>query len=232
MDSELFWALADRFDADAWATYAVSVGDMETLDPKWFRARIEHLREQMGGFEEPVPEPEVNRYLREHRETDAVPAIQPRENHRREVLARLAPFHPRTEDFEFDVVTSNEPRWPQVDVASLAGLPEISRSPSSSLGPVFRLLLTTEFGRVLPTFEAALSARRAWVNQEPFNTPHDAARALFARDGGETHPLPWPWTLSELGLAAYRRGPYRRGAVVLVAGDSAWDFTLFYALRR
>jgi hypothetical protein len=232
LDGELFWALADRFDADAWATYSVGVGDMETLDPKWFRERLARVRGQLESFEEPVPEEEIHRYLWEHRQGEAVQAVQPRESNRREVLARLAPFHHGDEDFEFDVISSDVPRWPLVDVASLAGLPEISRSPSTSLGPVLRLLLTTEFGRVLPSFEAALEGRRRWVNQQPFTRAQDVARALFALGGSDEHPLPWPWELTEQGLAAYRRGPFRRGAVVLVVGDSAWDFTLFYALRR
>lgn len=59
MDSELFWALADRFDADAWTTYLVTVADMETLNPKWYRARMDHLRGQMERFDAPVPEAEI-----------------------------------------------------------------------------------------------------------------------------------------------------------------------------
>jgi hypothetical protein len=227
-DSDLFWALADRFDADAWATYTPSIEDMQTLDEGWFDERVASIRARHSDLQ---PE-DLEKYLVDHLAQPAVEPHQPAEAVRHRVLTQFAPFSPASATFEFEPIGGGEPSWPLVDVAGLAGLPDITRSPTTKRGSLYRLLLTAELGRISPSFERALLRRAGFVNHHPFGSRVEIARTLFARDHEDGTFQPWPWALSEHGLAAYQRGRRTDRPVVVVVGDSAADFTLFYALRR
>lgn len=46
--SELFWALADRLDADTYIATGLSVADMEEVEPNWYRRERARFDEQFA----------------------------------------------------------------------------------------------------------------------------------------------------------------------------------------
>src|SRR4051794_22844811 len=138
-NSDLFWELADRFDADAFATYVPNVADMELLDRKWFAATEQQARAQLADESTDV----VDDYLERRLETEVIDPPQPTERQLRELYRRLAPLN-QGGPFNFEWVTSRAPAWPLVDVASFAGLPNAVSNPVTVDDPTLRLLMTTE----------------------------------------------------------------------------------------
>lgn len=226
-EKEVFWQLADRFDADAFVTFTPTVGDMETIDPKWFGEREAALRAHGTLASESLEA--VEDFLERDRELPLVEPSEPTNDQRRQIALRLAPFR-SDEGADFTWLTSNAPGWPLVDAAAFASSPQRITASMTRLGPVLRLLLTTELGRPTPSLVQALRDEGTAVERRQLDTPFEVMQAIF-RSYSE-HELTHPWEISHHGLAEYRRGRYRQAPVVLVTGDSAWDFAFFYAVRR
>jgi hypothetical protein len=229
-DHALFWALADLFDADAYVTYAPTWREVEGFAPGYYAATMTSLRERMTGqqfdtttIEEFISE-QYDRQAFELRPTDAQLDLLKR---------RLAPFHHNASDgWVLDWFNSTEPvAWPFTDVAEFVDLPNEISNPVSPAGVARKLLLTAVAGRVPHGLNRVLAEREVAVHQHPIRGSHQWASLVLDRPRGEQRPT-YPWMLSDYGLALYRRGGWRRDPATLVVGNSPWDFTLFYALKR
>jgi hypothetical protein len=224
-DSDLFWALADRLDADHWATYVVTYGDMEHLDPPWHERDQAALRQELKQYEADTAED----FLREHRRTICA-NVQPDEPLLDRLRRRVAPLQHLSEpELQWSTAVW-DPGWPFTDVGDFAGLPEVITNPQTSLGPLARLLLTVELGRLSGDAAVALGKAGVSVENRQIATRREWARTVFEIPRTDSDSR-YPWHLSEFGLVWYLGHPTDR-PVTLVVGDSAWDFALFYALRR
>ena len=221
-DRELFWALADRLDADSWAAYGVSVQDLETLDPRWHAEHLSQLRKQLHDLDDEA----VEQFFEEHRHAIALDDL-PADEQVVPVRRRLAPLH-HTQDEPLEMTSDvNAPHWPFVDVAAFSNPPGAVDSPTTRLGPLFSLLLTASVGRVTPTFEAALSPRGVVVTRPTLGTKLAWGQLVF-----QGVPGVYPRALAEHGLGWYTHRVLNPPRAIAVVGDSAWDFALFYALKR
>lgn len=221
--NELLWELARRQDADSWTVHAFTVGDMDWLDPKWSARRRENLRHRLND----QPSQAIEDFLEHDRET-AFDLDQPKQDWWQSVVKRLAPLHHEGGE-PLEWMTSGPPQWPAVDVAKFRDLPRKVVNPVTPTSSVLRLLLTTEIGRFNAGFSETLRTQDVDVATPRLQTPFQVATMLFETRGSD---VAFPWTLSEHGLAFYRRGIDGESPVVIVAGDRPLDFTLFYALRR
>jgi hypothetical protein len=236
LDSELFWALADRLDADYYTAASFSPHDLSTINPEWFDEWGANLRHALERDTPDVPEEGKQRFIEEQAGQPAFRWDIP-EDLVDLIERRLAPFHPERElrvgrDLLVDDFRSpaESAQYPFADVSQLREWPERILNPLTTLGGLHQLLLTAEAGR-LPTGFSQVIVEAGFAEVEPQHLDDGPAwrRALF-RDLPED--VAYPWTLSELGLQWYTQGVSSREGATLVAGDTAWDFALFYALRR
>jgi hypothetical protein len=222
---ELFWALADRLDADHFLVYNGAAADLEYLAPEDYAASLEAVRQQVAEFDEEV----IRRHLEEWRELWIVEGQVP-DGLEELLVGRVAPMHDRALNGLEPFGGMHAPPYPFTDVASLADLPQPVTDPTTTLGEVERLLLAAEVGRLPPGLRQALADRDIEVADEALDTPV-AWRQFYFRHVRRT-PTNYPLRLTELGLEWYRRQPLGGAPLPVVVGDDAWDFTLFYALRR
>jgi hypothetical protein len=73
-ENEIFWAIADLFDPDAFVTYAPVLGEMSQLDPAFYERTIQEHREQLSDAGEEA----VSRFIEEAKE-HVVLEVQPTE---------------------------------------------------------------------------------------------------------------------------------------------------------
>lgn len=225
-ESDLFWALTDRLDADTYLNFSLAAADLEHIEPKWHqdqRTRIEReLRdsdsEQLSRFWDEFQRQPVD-------QVDLDPALQSLLTDRLGAMSHLGGgFSPFT--------TMDEPHWPWgMDVAKLGRLPEeiVDLQVDPRLGAVRKLLMTTTVGRITDRLKAALEAHDVQVRRQLVDERSAWTRGITSEKRGDGAE---PWGPSETGLAWYRTGPSRQTPAVLVVGNNPWDFTLFYALRR
>jgi hypothetical protein len=224
-ESELFWALADRLDADTYVNFSLAAADLEHIEPKWHReqrAQIESRFKEAEGEQWPSFWDEFQRQPVD--QVDLDPAFERQLVDRLGTTSNNGGFSPFT--------TMDEPHWPWgMDVAKLGRLPEeiVDLQVDPRLGAVRKLLATTTSGRIAERLRSALEAREVRVRRQVVNTRSTWTNGVTSEKRGEGVE---PWGLSEIGLAWYRTGRSRRSPAVLVVGNSPWDFTLFYALRR
>jgi hypothetical protein len=220
----LFWQLLDHADPDQIRVYTGSVAEMEELDPEWFEASRQATEAQLAD----LPGDHTT-YWEDWRRLQlvefAIPAAL-----RDEVTRRVAPLQlPGWEDWIW-TTGATEPLEPFTDVTLFQDLPptvtDVSRA---NLGDLERLLLTVEVGRLPPAMREALVARGVDIQIEELAGAGPARNMIFRR-----HPSDnvYPLAISELGLGWYRSGRFMPLPVPIVVGDDAWDFALFYALRR
>ena len=235
-DNELFWTLAERLDADYFVSAAFTHRDVGEADPQW-------LAEWKAGLEAAVDRdiPDASHEARAgliERELDEV-ALEARPDDAFADLLerRLAPFHRRRVARFPRLLAVNERRPRAVISHEFANVLQIRRSitqvnnPHTSLGSLEQLLLTAQLGRLASGFEAALTqSTNIIVTPSEVNDRHEWASLIFdPRLAGATAV---PRTLNHLGLGWYRHGPGERERVILVTGETPWDFTLYYALLR
>jgi hypothetical protein len=234
-DSELFWTLAERFDADYFVSAAFTRRDVGEANPDW-------LAEWQAGAEEamdrdiPEASPEVRARAIE-RELDEIELDARPDDAFAELLERrLAPFHRRRALRYLTPLPVN-----YRDLRAAASHATILRvrhprhqlvNARTELGALEQLLLTALVGRLPSGFEAALTeSTDIAVNSQVVNDRHQWAQlALGKRDLGA---VAVPWTLSTVGLGWYRPWALEEGErVILVTGEAPWDFALYYALLR
>jgi len=225
---ELFWALADIYDADAFVTYAPTWREMADIDPEGYKQEVStwrnHVTARVDGKE---AERFISTALGEAAYHPEIPEAQLALLRR-----RLSPLsHPGGDDGQLEWFDgSNDASWPFTGISDFQTLPEaFSIVEPSNGGAARRLLLTTLNGRAPHTLTDALAKRGVVTVDHPVNK-YEMYNTLRGRNSPEPSG---PWSLSMVGLATfYSAGDLFRLPAALVVGDSAWDFTLFYALLR
>lgn len=224
--NELFWTILEKLDADAVVVSTASYADMETIDPIWLKnwrdRNLARMREQFDGASIESLESTLDEYLEQ-------PLVEPDPSEESsELKRRLGLFDSRSSTLDW-VSGANGPSWPWMDATLFDDLPSEITNPiiHPQLGAARRLWATAQHGRLSPAAKKALSERDVVVNDHLIQTRKDWARWL-RRHRDEPN---LPWTFGESNLGWYRR---RLGAdkKVVVVGDSPWDFSLHYALRR
>ena len=226
-DHELFWALADIFDADAFVTYAPTWREMADIQPAIFEDQMSSLREEIT---ERISSEEAERFI--------------------STMQGEAAFHPKVDDEQIVVINrrlaplsdpgpdegplewfdgSNPAHWPFTEISEFQELPQAFSVPvAPGPGAARRLLLTSLLGRAPVALIDSLKERG--VN--PVELPVSKYEMYgMMRDRGLPEP-PGPWSLSMAGLSTFYSVRLRRLPAALVVGDSPWDFALFYALLR
>lgn len=237
-DSELFWALAERFDADYYVSASFSRRDLGDANPSWLteweqttRASIDA---QLSAFSAAVRESEFQRLLDE-------PAQwwTPDNGFLALLERRLAPFHHSRQTWSLGRLAVNDPQAlreagtglsPLSDIADVAGWPALLANPDAGLDATRNLLITAEAGRIPSGLVEGIQQTGA-TTVEPWHIENEGGwqEVLF---GDRDTPGEPPWRLTAVGLDRYRIGLIERTHPLAVVGDTPWDFALFYALRR
>lgn len=226
-ERELFWALADVFDADSFATYAPTWREMADIAPVVYDETVANWRADIS---ERFSHDEAERFVAE---ANGEAALHPSVGDEQITLInrRLAPLSdpgPESRSLEwFD--GSNPAHWPFTEISHFEELPPaISIPKSRGLGAARRLLLTALEGRAPATLLAGL-AERGIESVEHTVSKYE----IYGMVRGRNQPdLPGPWDLSMFGVSTFHTGRLLQLPVALVVGDSPWDFALFYALLR
>ncbi len=223
---EIFWALADIFDADSYVLYAPTWSEMAEIAPEYYEEETQSWRKKI---EETSTAEAADEFISRSLADVAIEPKQPSSEQMDLLQRRLAPFHNDAREHLDWFNAANSAPWPFADISEFLELPEPVANPLMSLGAARRLLLTAITGRVPPAFAADLAQRDTQVVDERINDSYTWTRVM--RDPQESAPL-FPWGLAAHGLGTYRHGPIQGSPAALVIGDSPWDFVLFYALRR
>ena len=184
VDNELFWALADRLDADYFAAESFSANDLSTVNPAWFESWRDGL---VGAMERDTPDVPVEgqRFIEEQsREPvfrrdipDALMDI---------IERRLAPFHSQRELRTPGnlVVDDRRPpaesaQYPYADVTQLRNWPQRILNPTTTLGGC------TSSSR--PWRRAACPTASQTRLPKPASPKSNPGRATSVRRGGERY---------------------------------------------
>jgi hypothetical protein len=225
-ESELFWALADRLDADTYITTSLSVADMEEVEPNWYQRERARFDEQFADYDAEQTADHLTDFLRQPAvQAEVNPDLQGQLSDRLGVVDGRGGFFPFT--------SMDEPHWPWgMDVSKLGRVPEeiVDLQTDRALGPVRKLLTTTVSGRLPSRLQTALEAKGVAVRPQVIGDRGQWAQGVTGGQGDDNGIS--PWGPSEAGLAWYRTGRPSRGPATLVVGNNPWDFALFYALRR
>jgi hypothetical protein len=224
-EHELFWALADRFDADDFLLFNGAFADLEDAAPDAYAAARDREEKLVAEFDPGI----IQRHLADWRKLWFVEPEVP--DGLVELLIRgVAPLHrdahPELQPFG----GMDQPPYPFTDVADLADIPQPLIDVRTTAGAVERLLLACEVGRISPGLRAALTTRGIEIEDQLLDTPLSWRQFGFL--GLERRSGVYPLELTEFGLEWYRRQPLSQLPLPIVVGDDPWDFTLFYALRR
>jgi hypothetical protein len=226
-DREMFWALADIFDADAYLAYAPTWREIEQIDAEVYHSQLSAWTEEITAS---VGEGEAGRFISQALGEAAFHPEVP-DDQLTLISRRLAPLSfpglepPNLEWFD----GSNPVHWPFTDISDFEILPEsILSQETSGFGASRRLLHTAVHGRIPVALMDSLAARGVEFVKQPASR-YDAYGRRFIR---ESPALPDPWSLSMAGASAFQAARLLRLPVALVVGDSPWDFALFYALLR
>ncbi len=218
-DHELFWRIADIFDADGYEVAHPTAADLADLDRPWREASVANLR---GRFAEMTDE-DLDEYL----SNGALTSGSIDEGLARMLVHRLAPLGAEHYLDMLDGGLSILGHITEMAASDLVDLPAVVHTVRTD-DPLHSLLVTAELGRLSRRTQRVLSERGVDVIEVPVTSAAEVSRYLFSdRDGTEA----WPWSLTLAGLETYSFG-WQRRAPVIVVGDDVWDFVLFYALRR
>jgi hypothetical protein len=217
VDHELFWRIADAFDADVYMGDRISGSDLREVHPAALNKRRAELRQQW-------PTESLEGFLDDETFADAM--IPPEFNAL--LVRRLAPLH-----LIEDVGETASAKWrtgfvPDLRTRDLADLPREVAWFRTDLGATQSLLLTSQFGRLDPPTKRGLAEQGIAVVDKTIETSGDLARLLY-RDSSQHSS---PWLLAQLGLDLYGRMTMSSRSPTIIVGDDAWDFALFYALHR
>lgn len=217
---EVFWAVLDAFDADRIKFFTPSWGEIEGIDEERYTEARSALDIRLG---EAAAADLVEQWRDQEYE-----APQLHGELERLIVDRLAPFHSPGATVHTMSGSSPGP-FAETSIGTL-GLPGKKLVDQAS-GPASpeSLLATTLLGRFSPEARTVIDAQGGAVGEYRVDSAIDL---LDVYDKGRPDPLAaYPWDLGDTELGHYRRGVPRRHPVV-VAGSEAWDFALFYALRR
>jgi hypothetical protein len=227
-DRELFWELADRFDADAFVTYAPSWADVREFAPETYQERVRNVRRRSRELD--VGAAAIDDFLRRE-ESEFALDLHPTPEQQRLLATRLAPFHHPGDAGWLDRFNATASAgWPFTDATEFTGLPGEIVNPMAPGGAARKLLLTAVVGRFPRGLCSELAERGTTVVEETVRRRYRWARIVVDRRRGDE--AVYPWAISDQGLAAYHARPQRPLPAALVVGDTPWDFALFYALKR
>lgn len=227
-EQEVFWAIADRFDADAFVTYAPTRAEMREFAPRVYDAAMGSLRDKVSKLD--VGPNAVDDFL-EIQEREIAFNVEPTADQLSLLNARLAPFHHDGDaNWLHHFNAMQEAAWPFTDALEFVQRPGAIRNPSAPGGIARQLLLTATVGRIPVALAPVLAERGINVIDEHLAHGYDWARIVVDRARGE-RPT-YPWAIGDQGLAPYHSAPWRTTPAAVVVGDSPWDFALFYALKR
>jgi hypothetical protein len=225
LDDQLFWALAQAQDPDAFVVHPGTWGELRDFVPEAFTAAEQRVRKELTekGFTGSVTDKEVDRWRDEALSTPAVES-----DLAAELIRRLAPFHHSDYPDTIGSWVRSAPGFPFTDAFALRGLPERATSPhTDDLNDAVQL--AAEVGSWSQDQEEA--ARSRGLNVQDVTLDSETTRQMLFRP--EERPAgAMPHTVSEAGLSWFSTSPLPPSRAILVAGDTAWDFALFYALRR
>jgi hypothetical protein len=226
-DQKVFWALADRFDADAFVTYAPTRAEMREFAPEVYDTVMSSLRDKVSELD--VTPDAVDDFL-ERAQQEFAFNVQPAPDQLDMLNARLAPFHYDGDaNWLHHFNATQGAGWPFTDALDFVQRPDAIRNPAAPSGAARQLLLTATVGRVPLALASLLAERGITVIDEPLAHGYAWARIVVDRARGE-RPT-YPWAIGDQGLERYHSAPWRTTAAVVV-GDGPWDFALFYALKR
>ncbi len=216
---DLFWRVADIFDADAYEVTTPSMADIGDLDRQWRDKSAVNLRAKSPE----MSDADVDEYLaRATFDSDAIP-----EDLAILLLDRLAPLgadhHREMLDGGIRIIG----HVMDMAVGQLVDLPTSVQTVHAG-DPLLSLMITAELGRLTGQAQRQLTERGIEVIEQTVADAANAATYLYS-DHGQSGS--WPWAMTLTGLEIYTFGWVRRPPVVVV-GDDVWDFVLFYALRR
>ena len=227
-EQEVFWALADRFDADAFVTYAPTRAEMREFAPDVYDAVMSSLRVEVSKLD--VGPEAVDDFL-ETEERGIAFNVQPTDDQLDLLNARLAPFHhDGDENWLHHFNATQEVAWPFADALDFVQRPGAICNPAARGDVERQLLLTATVGRVPLALAPVLAERGINIVDKPPSEGYQWARIVVDRVRGE-RPT-YPWAIGDTGLARYHSAPWRKTPAAVVVGDSPWDFALFYALKR
>ena len=225
-DREVFWELADRFDADAYITYAPTWAEVAEFAPAAHDAQMDELRRQAQ--ERDITDVDD---LIDQRNGHVAFNVQPTTEQRRLMNARLAPFHhPGTDDWLHGFNAAQGLAWPFTDACEFVEHPQALVNPTAPGGAARQLLLTATVGRVPLGLRSVLTERG--VNLIDESVPKGHAWAGLVADRAHRERRTYPWAIGDQGLAIYHDAPWHAEHAAVVVGDDPWDFALFYALKR
>jgi hypothetical protein len=219
-DNEAFWAVLEVFDADRIKFFTPSWGELESIDAERYTEGRTALDHRLGHAAA------ADLVAQWHAQPYAFPQLSAGLEWL--LIDRLAPFH--SPGATVQTITGLSPRpFAETSIATV-GLPskklvdQVAGPPS----PV-SLYATALLGRYSPGGRELVQGLGATIGDYSVGS---AVELLDLYDNRPSNPdVAYPWEASETGLGHYRRvAPHRHP--VVVAGDEAWDFALFYALRR
>jgi hypothetical protein len=226
--NELFWELADLFDADAFVVYAPTWDEWAEIAPRAHRRSMAKLRADV----ETKHGKNVADQLVEDASKETAIRVVPSEEQIQCLTRRVAPFHwdaPRHIHLNFFDAISGAV-WPLTDVRKFVELPADFEVPRAPPGVARKLLLTAAIGRFGRGARSMLADRGAVLRDSDLRKTWKWAEVAVGRRRGREQDD--PWALSEVGLSPYRRGGLVDQRAALVVGNTPWDFSLFYALKR
>jgi hypothetical protein len=215
-EQEVFWALADRFDADAFVTYAPTRAEIREFAPGVYEAVMSSLRDKV---EELDAGPDVVDDFLEGAEREIAFNVQPTDDQLDLLNARLAPFHHDGDaNWLYHFNATQDVGWPFTDALDFVQRPGAIRNPAAPGGVARQLLLTATVGRVPLALAPVLAERGVNVIDETLAHGYDWARIVVERARGE-QPT-YPWAIGDEGLARYQSAPWRTTPAAVVVGNS------------
>jgi hypothetical protein len=156
-EQEVFWALADRFDADAFVTYAPTRAEMREYAPGVYETVMSSLRAKAEELD--VGPHAVDDFL-EGAEREIAFNVQPTDDQLNMLNARLAPFHHDGDaSWLHHFNATQDVGWPLTDALDFVQRLGAIRNPTAPGGVARQLLLTATVGRVPVALAPVLAER-------------------------------------------------------------------------
>jgi hypothetical protein len=234
--SETFWQILDAFDPDYFFFYYSTGADLKKNHPEkyneWLEQTTQNYLSNTDTTNVEKARLQIDESLSEHCFTSDLP-----ETLQLQLKKRLAPFHFENHAIEQGIGVGAKARYPLAPLTNV--LPNAEHAKQLILyrplyGGLFPLWLASITGLAGDNFDEIISAQK----MVPFECDDYEALKFVMRNGRLDSKVEedWitPFDLTNVNLGLYRNknaSPYR-GPLVVVVGDSVFDFCLYYALSR
>src|SRR6267142_1496598 len=232
-----FWKILYAYDADYIYYYRKTAKDLKTTSPEQYKAWLDAQLQSYLGGDQLSNIDFVRRRIEETAERDCL-TPKPTGEFQLEIRQRLAPFH-HVGNIIKGIISNSRPNFPLTPIPIvLAGCEEkteVAVFTPSHLGfyPLWLASVTGlmneglkldleqmgSVGHSLPTGEYSIDL----VTSERERNALTSARNLTT-----------PFQLTNMKLGIYRsvKGSLLRGPLIVVAGETLFDFCLYYSLAR